>query len=67
MFLLQYVSEDLDNREKIIVMGDCCYLNPLVRRTFHFLGTCFGGNLPPYYLPNAYCPHAEWLPEFMIW
>ncbi|CAB1326007.1 unnamed protein product [Coregonus sp. 'balchen'] len=40
LFLLQYVSEDLDNREKIIVMGDCCYLNPLVRRTFRFLGTC---------------------------
>lgn len=39
LFLLQYVSEDLDNREKIIVMGDCCYLNPLVRRTFRFLGT----------------------------
>lgn len=38
LFLLQYVSEDLDNREKIIVMGDCCYLNPLVRRTFRFLG-----------------------------
>uniref|UniRef100_A0A8C2EST5 Phospholipid phosphatase-related protein type 1 n=1 Tax=Cyprinus carpio TaxID=7962 RepID=A0A8C2EST5_CYPCA len=66
LFLLQYVSEDLDNREKIIVMGDCCYLNPLVRRTFRFLGVyAFGlfatdifvnagqvvtGNLSPYFL-----------------
>ncbi|XP_065132183.1 phospholipid phosphatase-related protein type 5a isoform X2 [Paramisgurnus dabryanus] len=63
---LVYVSEDLDNREKIIVMGDCCYLNPLVRRTFRFLGVyAFGlfatdifvnagqvvtGNLSPYFL-----------------
>ncbi|XP_024291169.1 phospholipid phosphatase-related protein type 5-like [Oncorhynchus tshawytscha] len=66
LFLLQYVSEDLDNREKIIVMGDCCYLNPLVRRTFRFLGVyVFGlfstdifvntgqvvtGNLSPHFL-----------------
>ncbi|KAG7457179.1 phospholipid phosphatase-related protein type 5a [Megalops cyprinoides] len=66
LFLLQYVSEDLDNREKIIVMGDCCYLNPLVRRTFRFLGVyAFGlfatdifvnagqvvtGNLAPHFL-----------------
>ncbi|KAK7158985.1 hypothetical protein R3I94_005352 [Phoxinus phoxinus] len=66
LFLLQYVSEDLDNREKIIVMGDCCYLNPLVRRTFRFLGVyAFGlfatdifvnagqvvtGNLSPHFL-----------------
>ncbi|KAF7700275.1 phospholipid phosphatase-related protein type 5a [Silurus meridionalis] len=66
LFLLQYISEDLDNREKIIVMGDCCYLNPLVRRTFRFLGVyAFGlfatdifvnagqvvtGNLSPYFL-----------------
>ncbi|KTG06722.1 hypothetical protein cypCar_00014163 [Cyprinus carpio] len=56
LFLLQYVSEDLDNREKIIVMGDCCYLNPLVRRTFRFLdifvnaGQAVTGNLSPYFL-----------------
>ncbi|XP_053362663.1 phospholipid phosphatase-related protein type 5a [Clarias gariepinus] len=66
LFLLEYISEDLDNREKIIVMGDCCYLNPLVRRTFRFLGVyAFGlfatdifvnagqvvtGNLSPYFL-----------------
>ncbi|XP_072560351.1 phospholipid phosphatase-related protein type 5a isoform X4 [Paramormyrops kingsleyae] len=65
-FLLQYVSEDVDNREKITVMGDCCYLNPLVRRTFRFLGVyAFGlfatdifvnagqvvtGNLAPHFL-----------------
>ncbi|XP_062872472.1 phospholipid phosphatase-related protein type 5a [Trichomycterus rosablanca] len=66
LFMLQYLSEDLDNREKIMVMGDCCYLNPLVRRTFRFLGVyAFGlfatdifanagqvvtGNLSPYFL-----------------
>ncbi|KAM6948267.1 phospholipid phosphatase-related protein type 5-like [Aplochiton taeniatus] len=38
LFLLQYVSQHLNNREKIIVMGDCCYLNPLLRRTSRFLG-----------------------------
>ncbi|XP_028856655.1 phospholipid phosphatase-related protein type 5-like isoform X2 [Denticeps clupeoides] len=66
LFLLQYVSEDLDNREKVIVMGDCCYLNPLVRRIGCFLGVfAFGlfstdifanagqvvtGSLSPYFL-----------------
>ncbi|KAM4623661.1 phospholipid phosphatase-related protein type 5-like [Polymixia lowei] len=38
LFLLWYNSKDLDNEEKVVVMGDCCYLNPLVRRTFRFLG-----------------------------
>ncbi len=38
LFLIQYTSKDLDSREKTIVTGDCCYLNPLVRRTFRFLG-----------------------------
>lgn len=40
MFLVQYTSKELDSREKNIVTGDCCYLNPLVRRTFRFLGKC---------------------------
>ncbi|XP_026115183.1 phospholipid phosphatase-related protein type 5-like isoform X3 [Carassius auratus] len=66
LFLIQYTSKDLDSREKTIVNGDCCYLNPLVRRTFRFLGVyMFGlfttdifvnagqvvtGNLAPYFL-----------------
>ncbi|XP_012670584.2 phospholipid phosphatase-related protein type 5 isoform X2 [Clupea harengus] len=66
MFLVQYTSKELDSREKNIVTGDCCYLNPLVRRTFRFLGVyAFGlfttdifvnagqvvtGNLAPHFL-----------------
>lgn len=40
LFLMQYTSKDLDSRKKTIATGDCCYLNPLVRRTCRFLGTC---------------------------
>ncbi|XP_028823555.1 phospholipid phosphatase-related protein type 5 isoform X3 [Denticeps clupeoides] len=66
MFLLQYTSKELDGREKNFATGDCCYLNPLVRRTFRFLGVyMFGlfttdifvnagqvvtGNLAPHFL-----------------
>ncbi|XP_052451446.1 phospholipid phosphatase-related protein type 5-like isoform X1 [Carassius gibelio] len=66
LFLIQYTSKDLDSREKTMVTGDCCYLNPLVRRTFRFLGVyMFGlfttdifvnagqvvtGNLAPHFL-----------------
>ncbi|KTG46819.1 hypothetical protein cypCar_00028687, partial [Cyprinus carpio] len=66
LFLIQYTSKDLDSREKTMVTGDCCYLNPLVRRTFRFLGVyLFGlfttdifvnagqvvtGNLAPHFL-----------------
>lgn len=38
LFLMQYTSKDLDSRKKTIATGDCCYLNPLVRRTCRFLG-----------------------------
>ncbi|XP_049336447.1 phospholipid phosphatase-related protein type 5 isoform X4 [Astyanax mexicanus] len=66
LFLMQYTSKDPDTRKKTIVTGDCCYLNPLVRRTFRFLGVyMFGlfttdifvnagqvvtGNLAPHFL-----------------
>ncbi|XP_016134462.1 phospholipid phosphatase-related protein type 5-like isoform X2 [Sinocyclocheilus grahami] len=66
LFLIQYTSKDLDSREKTIMTGDCCYLNPLVRRNFRFLGVyMFGlfttdifvnagqvvtGNLAPHFL-----------------
>ncbi|XP_029309278.1 phospholipid phosphatase-related protein type 5-like [Cottoperca gobio] len=38
IFLLQYNSDNLYDQEKVVVMGDCCYVNPMVRRTFRFLG-----------------------------
>ncbi|XP_008436749.1 phospholipid phosphatase-related protein type 5 isoform X3 [Poecilia reticulata] len=66
LFLVQYTSKEFDRSEKIVATGDCCYLNPLVRRTFRFLGVyAFGlftvdifvnagqvvtGNLAPYFL-----------------
>uniref|UniRef100_A0A3B4GLS2 Lipid phosphate phosphatase-related protein type 5-like n=1 Tax=Pundamilia nyererei TaxID=303518 RepID=A0A3B4GLS2_9CICH len=53
-------------QEKVVVVGDCCYVNPMVRRTVHFLGVfVFGlfttdifvstgqmvtGSLAPYFL-----------------
>ncbi|XP_060778021.1 phospholipid phosphatase-related protein type 5 isoform X1 [Neoarius graeffei] len=66
LFLMQYTSKDLESRKKTIATGDCCYLNPLVRRTCRFLGVyMFGlfttdifvnagqvvtGNLAPHFL-----------------
>ncbi|KAJ8010437.1 hypothetical protein DPEC_G00075070 [Dallia pectoralis] len=66
LFLIQYSSKELDSQEKTMLTGDCCYLNPLVRRTFRFLGVyTFGlftvdifanagqvvtGNLAPHFL-----------------
>lgn len=38
IFLLHYNSNKLYDQEKIVIMGDCCYVNPMVRRTFRFLG-----------------------------
>uniref|UniRef100_A0A668AEB8 Phospholipid phosphatase related 5 n=1 Tax=Myripristis murdjan TaxID=586833 RepID=A0A668AEB8_9TELE len=43
LFLMKYKTNNLDNQEKVVVMGDCCYLNPLVHRTFRFLGVYFFG------------------------
>ncbi|KAF3835893.1 hypothetical protein F7725_028451 [Dissostichus mawsoni] len=39
LFLVQYTSKEFDRSEKTVATGDCCYLNPLVRRTFRFLGS----------------------------
>lgn len=66
LFLVQYTSKEFDRSEKTVQTGDCCYLNPLVRRTFRFLGVyVFGlftvdifvnagqvvtGNLAPHFL-----------------
>ncbi|XP_022352004.1 phospholipid phosphatase-related protein type 5 [Enhydra lutris kenyoni] len=66
VFCLQLATRDFENQEKTILTGDCCYINPLVRRTVRFLGIyAFGlfatdifvnagqvvtGNLAPHFL-----------------
>ncbi|XP_067394348.1 phospholipid phosphatase-related protein type 5 isoform X2 [Emydura macquarii macquarii] len=66
VFCLQLATRDFENQEKTILTGDCCYINPLVRRTIRFLGIyAFGlfatdifvnagqvvtGNLAPHFL-----------------
>ncbi|XP_036907251.1 phospholipid phosphatase-related protein type 5 isoform X2 [Sturnira hondurensis] len=66
VFCLQLATRDFENQEKTIFTGDCCYINPLVRRTVRFLGIyTFGlfatdifvnagqvvtGNLAPHFL-----------------
>lgn len=40
IFLLHHNS-DLYDAEKLVMMGDCCYINPMVRRTFQFLGNLY--------------------------
>uniref|UniRef100_A0A3Q0QX11 Phospholipid phosphatase related 5 n=1 Tax=Amphilophus citrinellus TaxID=61819 RepID=A0A3Q0QX11_AMPCI len=66
IFLFHYNSNNLYEQEKVVVMGDCCYVNPMVRRTVRFLGVfVFGlfttdifvstgqmvtGSLAPYFL-----------------
>ncbi|XP_029687307.1 phospholipid phosphatase-related protein type 5-like isoform X1 [Takifugu rubripes] len=37
IFLLHHNS-NLYDTENVVMMGDCCYVNPMVRRTFQFLG-----------------------------
>ncbi|KAG9483128.1 hypothetical protein GDO78_009203 [Eleutherodactylus coqui] len=66
VFCLQVATRDFENQEKTLLTGDCCYINPLVRRTVRFLGIyTFGlfatdifvnagqvvtGNLAPHFL-----------------
>ncbi|XP_035856932.1 phospholipid phosphatase-related protein type 5-like isoform X2 [Sander lucioperca] len=50
IFLLHYNSNILYDQEKVVVMGDCCYVNPMVRRTFRFLGQLVTGCLAPHFL-----------------
>lgn len=38
IFLFYYNSNNFYEQEKVVVMGDCCYVNPMVRRTVRFLG-----------------------------
>ncbi|XP_072298045.1 phospholipid phosphatase-related protein type 5-like [Eucyclogobius newberryi] len=37
MFLL-HNSAHLYDQDKVVMVGDCCYVNPMVRRTFRFIG-----------------------------
>nr|KAF6304907.1 phospholipid phosphatase related 5 [Pipistrellus kuhlii] len=66
VFCLQLATRDFESQEKTVLTGDCCYINPLVRRTARFLGVyTFGlfatdifanagqvvtGNLAPHFL-----------------
>ncbi|XP_032388146.1 phospholipid phosphatase-related protein type 5 isoform X2 [Etheostoma spectabile] len=50
IFLLHCNSNILYEQEKVVVMGDCCYVNPMVRRTFRFLGQLVTGCLAPHFL-----------------
>ncbi|XP_056149857.1 phospholipid phosphatase-related protein type 5-like [Lampris incognitus] len=43
LFLFHFNSKDHDNQEKVVIMGDCCYLNSMVHRTFKFLGVYLFG------------------------
>ncbi|XP_030259220.1 phospholipid phosphatase-related protein type 5-like isoform X2 [Sparus aurata] len=38
IFLLHCNSNNLYDQEKVVIIGDCCYVNPMVRRTTRFLG-----------------------------
>ncbi|XP_006808794.2 phospholipid phosphatase-related protein type 5-like [Neolamprologus brichardi] len=38
IFLFYYNSNHFYEQEKVVVVGDCCYVNPMVRRTVRFLG-----------------------------
>lgn len=66
MYFIKSTRESLIAQEKTIVTGECCYLNPLIRRIIRFIGVfAFGlfatdifvnagqvvtGNLAPYFL-----------------
>lgn len=38
MYVMKSTREALLVQEKTIVTGDCCYLNPLMRRVVRFIG-----------------------------
>ncbi|XP_009699074.1 PREDICTED: lipid phosphate phosphatase-related protein type 1, partial [Cariama cristata] len=66
MYFIKSTRETLIIQEKTILTGECCYLNPLLRRIIRFIGVfAFGlfatdifvnagqvvtGNLAPYFL-----------------
>ncbi|XP_075871604.1 phospholipid phosphatase-related protein type 5-like isoform X2 [Nelusetta ayraudi] len=53
IFLLQQNSNNLYDQEKVVILGDCCYVNPMVRRTFCFLGVYVFGLLATDIFVNA--------------
>jgi len=38
MYIMKSTREALIAQEKTIVTGECCYLNPLIRRIIRFIG-----------------------------
>lgn len=38
MYVMKSTREALIAQEKTIVTGECCYLNPLIRRIIRFIG-----------------------------
>ncbi|XP_039671556.1 phospholipid phosphatase-related protein type 5-like isoform X2 [Perca fluviatilis] len=69
IFHLHSNSNILYDQEKVVVMGDCCYVNPMVRRTFRFLGQLVTGCLAPHFLsvcqPNYTALGCLDLPHFV--
>ncbi|XP_068196942.1 phospholipid phosphatase-related protein type 5-like [Antennarius striatus] len=43
IFILHHNSNNLYDQEKVFILGDCCYVNPMVRRTVRFLGVYLFG------------------------
>lgn len=41
MYTMKSTREALLAQEKTIITGDCCYLNPLIRRMIRFIGENF--------------------------
>lgn len=41
MYMMKSTREALIAQEKMIVTGECCYLNPLIRRIIRFIGKSF--------------------------
>ena len=38
MFIMKSTREALLVQEKTLITGECCYLNPLIRRIIRFIG-----------------------------
>ncbi|KAJ0059101.1 hypothetical protein NL108_007488, partial [Boleophthalmus pectinirostris] len=38
VLFLFHNSAHLYDQDKVVMVGDCCYVNPMVRRTFRFIG-----------------------------
>uniref|UniRef100_A0A8C3SA37 Phospholipid phosphatase-related protein type 1 n=1 Tax=Chelydra serpentina TaxID=8475 RepID=A0A8C3SA37_CHESE len=49
MYFIKSTRETLIVQEKTILTGECCYLNPLLRRIIRFIGKCPCGSACPGY------------------